>query len=180
MALTATETRLLEALPNYYGGSDDPDPTVARWITSLASECDRLRGLLIALRDRTIPSKADDSAGSLGRWERAMRLPIDPGATVEQRQAALAGAFLARNAVAGVDWRASIQAALGGLTVIVEENNPTANRLRVSIPFNDGSGYTAGLASAIIRERAPANQLVQIIYSGGFIVGESLIGIGNI
>jgi hypothetical protein len=104
-----------------------------------------------------------------------MRLPVAPAQTVAQRRALLIAAVLGRDVVAGVKWKAGIAAALGGGDVLVEEHTPTPNHLRVSIPFNDESGF-AGFVAALVRDRAPANQQVQIIYSGGFIVGESLVG----
>lgn len=174
MALTPTEARLLDALPPYYGGTEDPDPTVLAWIRAVAAECDRIRGLLLDLRDKSIPAKADGPA--LARWEAALGLPINPPLDSNARRAAIVAALLSRNAVSAVAWRAAISTALGGAAITVEENTPTAYRLRVGIPFTDDGGYLAGWAGAIIRERAPANQVVQIIYSGGFIVGTSLVG----
>jgi len=90
-ALSDAAAVLFEHLPATYGTDrDDVDPVVARWLEALAFELGRAGALLEALRSTTIPTSADDTVGSLRRWEDAVGIPRAPDdVSIGQRRATL-------------------------------------------------------------------------------------------
>jgi hypothetical protein len=175
--LSDPAAELFATLPASYGADrDDVDPIVARWLGALAFEVARHRGLLVALLSTTIPAVADDTVGSLSRWEDALGLPVAPdGVSVAQRRAKLLGALQGRRVAYGRDWTAAMTAAIGSDDWTVHENTPGANQLTIEIPFAPGS-YNAGQVEEIARRKTPANQEIVMSYAGAFIVGASRVG----
>jgi len=176
-ALSDAAAVLFEHLPATYGTDrDDVDPVVARWLEALAFELGRAGALLEALRSTTIPTSADDTVGSLRRWEDAVGIPRAPDdVSIGQRRATLMGFLRARRVASGIDWTAAITAALGSSSWQAFENTPGPNQLTVQIPYAPGS-YTAAQVEALVRRRTPANQQIVMRYEDGFIVGVSRPG----
>jgi len=174
--LSDTAAVLFDHLPSTYGTDrDDVDPIVARWLEALAFELDRVRALVMALRATTIPSAADDTVGSLSRWEGQMRLPVAPaGQTVAQRRAQLVGAILSRRVARGSDWTASMTKVVGSADwTPMEHTGP--NELTIAIPYDAGT-TKAGQIAAHARRITPANQQIIFQHTGGFVVGASQVG----
>lgn len=176
-ALSDAAAALFAYLPTSYGTDrDDVDPVVARWLETLAFELARAGTLLEALRSSTIPAMADDTVGSLRRWEDAVGIPRAPSnVSIGQRRATLMGFLRARRVASGRDWTAAITAALGSSSWRAYENTPAANQLTIEIPYAPGS-YTAAQVEALVRRRTPANQQIVMRYEEGFIVGASRPG----
>lgn len=175
--LTPGARRLHGYLPSTYGAEpQDLDPIVARWLEASAFEVDRARALLLAIRATTIPGRADDTVGSLSRWERALGLPVAPaGASVEQRNAKLTGSLRGRRVSSGRQWTDAISAAIGTANWRAYEHSPGSNQLTIEIPYEPGS-YSAGQVEELARRRTPANQEIFMRYTQGFIVGVSRVG----
>lgn len=173
---SAAALRLLDYLPIYYGGVDDPDPVVLRWLEAFGFEADRARAVLELLRRETIPSRATDALGALARWERALNLPVAPAdATEAQRRAKVMGYLRGRIVVFGRDWTAAMTAAIGSDQWTPREHTPGPNQLTLEIPYAAGS-YNAGQVEELARARTPANQQIVMRYEQGFIVGVSRVG----
>jgi hypothetical protein len=178
MAVLSDRAAVLFAhMPATYGvDRDDVDPIVARWLEAVAPEVERLRALFLAVRATSIPARADDSVGSLSRWERAFGLAVAPeGVSVAQRVAQILTAIQARRVAYGRDWRAVMTVAAGGTPWTADANTPGPNQLTLTIPF-DPDSYTGAQFKAIARRRTPAHVEIVMSYAGDFIVGVSLVG----
>jgi len=178
MSLSDSAAARFDYLPRSYGtdAATDVDPIVARWLEAEAFELDRLRALLLALRSTTIPSAADDTVGSLRRWEKLMGLPVAPaGQSVTQRRANLISAIVGRTVARRSDWLAAIAAIIGAPGWSVQENTPGANQITINVPYPSTS-FAAGQLRTRARRITPAHLDLVFNFSSGFIVDSSLVG----
>lgn len=175
-SLSDSAAVLFGHLPLTYGADrDDVDPFVARWLEALAFELERIASMLDALRSTTVPGVADDTVGSLARWEATMGLPVSPPASSPtQRRAWLLAALRGRRVAAGSDWTASMSTTIGGAWT-AHEHTPGPNQLTIDIPFAAGTPQ-AGQTADHARRTTPANQQLIFNYAGRFAVGISAVG----
>jgi hypothetical protein len=175
-ALSDAAAGLWEYLPATYGTDrDDGDPIVARWLEALAVELGRIGAVLEAVRSTTIPSRADDTVGSLRRWEAVQQIPVAPSVSLAQRRAQVLAALLGRRVAYGRDWTTAMTSAVGSADWQAFEHTPGPNQLTIQIPFTAGS-YQAVRVAEIARRHTPANQQIIMDFAGVFIVGSSDVG----
>ncbi len=175
--LSDSAASLLGYLPATYGTDrDDVDPVVARWLEALAFELDRAGSCLEALRSTTVPGAADDTVGSLKRWEEAMILPVAPaGESVGQRRLRLVATLQGRRVAHGMDWTAAMEVLIGSTDWQALEHTPGANQLTIRIPYEAGTAR-AGQVAEYARRITPANQQIIFQHEGGIVVGVSQVG----
>lgn len=175
-SLSNAAADLFAYLPTTYGTDrNDADPIVARWLEALSIEIGRLRALFEALRSTTIPSVADDTVGSLRRWETVLQIPVEPNVPVDQRQGQVIAALLGRSVAYGRDWTNAMTVAVGSTDWRAFEHTPAANQITIQIPYAAGS-YQAVRIAEIARRHTPANQQIIMSFTGRFIVGSSPVG----
>lgn len=174
--LSDAAAELWEYLPATYGTDrDDVDPIVARWLEALAVELGRIGVMLEALRSTTIPSRADNTVGSLRRWETVLQIPVAPGASDAQRRAQVIASLLGRQVAYGRDWTTAMTVAVGSTDWQAFEHTPGANQLTIQIPYTAGSSQAVRIAE-LARRHTPANQQIIFDFAGGFVVGFSEVG----
>lgn len=148
-------------LPAYYAA----DPSAAAVLAVLVAELSRLEAAADALRVAFAPQNADDANGTLGMWERVLRVPAAAGATEVARRAGVLAALSGRNVRTGARWTATLAALVGTFTVA-----ESGTDLTVRVPANRVADATALLARI-----TPAHLGVTVTASGTFTLDFSAL-----
>jgi len=170
---------LLNVLPHFMRN----DPQVRGYTDVVARELARVEELIEEQRTQWFPQQLSLSE-YVAVWEFNLGLPIQtPGLTINQRAVIVASHLRKRHAASGADWLATLEGAFGtGSWSYKEDVNPY--QLRLTIPYGSGTLTALGVLT-LAREVTPAHIDVTVTYDGGggggsFIVGVSLVGIGQI
>lgn len=170
---------MLEDLPHFMRS----DPIVQGYVDTMAREMVRVEELIEEARTQWFASNADQDE-YLSIWEYNLGLPIrTPGLTVDQRRVLVSSALRKRSAASGADWVATLNGAFGTGTWSYKEDNANY-QVRITIPYGSGTLSALGVLS-LARQVTPAHLDITVTYDGGggggtFIVGISLIGIGQL
>jgi uncharacterized protein YmfQ (DUF2313 family) len=162
---------LVGALPPYEQSSYE----VRAVLGVIANELARIEAARQALIQNFFPLTAD---ALLPMFETLLGLPVSPPASLALRHQ-LVAAYMQRLATEGrgLDWTAGVSQATGTTNWNYQEHDPAnpsspaAYTLNVNIP-----AATAGVAWPLIRDLTPAHVGINEGYTGGFIVGSSLVG----
>jgi hypothetical protein len=141
----------------------------------IANELARLDAARLALIQNFFPLTAD---ALLPLFEQLLGLPVNPPASLDLRHQ-LVAAYMQRlkSEGRGLDWVAAITAAVGTINWNYLEHDPAnpaspvAYMVNVNIPQ-----VSAGIAWPLIRDITPAHVAVFQGYTGGFLVGATVIG----
>jgi len=176
--LSASGTELLESLPYFV----QEDPQVQGLVDAVSREIARVEELIDEQRAQWFPQQLTLSE-YVELWEFNLGLPVaTPGLTVAQRAALVTSHLRKRKAASGADWIATLDSAFGPGSWSYKEN-VTPYMVRLTIPYGSGTLTTLGVL-ALAREVTPAHLDLTVTYSsggaGGFIIGTSLIGVGQI
>lgn len=167
-------TMLLGDLPSYYA----TDRAAVAVMDCIARELQRIEDFLVALRDQSVPGKADDTYGLLSLWEALLGLPVAPeGVSIGQRQTIASAAYRKRSTVSGADWVETVNTILGTQWSYAE-NTPDDYKVEVAIP--DNSGYKGGQIQSLLRAITPAHLVVQPQTGVGFKVDVDQVDIDTI
>lgn len=145
----------------------------------VANELGRIDAARQALIQNFFPGSADVL---LGLFESLLGLPVEPPASSLANRQQLVLAYMQRlkSEGRGLDWTALISQVVGTANWNYQEHipgnalTPPANTVAVNIPQ-----ASAGFAWPFIRDITPAHLVVTEGYTGGFIVGSSLVWPGG-
>ena len=169
--LTDTGQRILGDLPAFL----QSDPIVLASIDAGATELDRIRDFLIALRTSYFPPTADDTYGFLSMWEATLGLPVAPsGLTLDTRRGLVIGHLRNRHAGEGSAWEEALAKVLENVSYRYIEG-PGDYQITVTVPYTSGS-LAALRLQELIQEITPAHLQVTVAYEQGFLIGISLVG----
>ena len=158
---------VLDAMPPIYR-----DHPAEHALDALCREVQRVDDLLTGYLTYAFPQNADERF--LAIWEANFGLPVaPPGQTVEQRRATVLGAVRGRHVHTGMEWSDAVTMALGSEIWDHQEISPYT--VLIELPFG-ATSFQTGIATKIIRQITPAHLQVSYTYTGGFILGVSVLG----
>lgn len=170
--LTPRAQAMLAKLPPYLADDD----LVQRLCEAKAREFDRLETFLNTIREKILPQNADDEYGLLGIWERVTGVPVEPeNISLSLRRARVMAGLRRRTIGIGEGWAELISLLLNTEGWEHDENNPSAYKMAIQIPFPSTS-FQAGAVEALLKKITPAHLQLTISYSDTFRVGISEVG----
>ena len=173
VALSERATEMLAMLPPYL----EDEPYVRQVINVEARELERIEATANLIREKMMPTKADDTFDLLAIWEQTLGLPVKPaGQSVEARRGKVLVAF--RKIGSGADWMAALSEAVGS-DAWTHTEGPAAYTVILEQPHAVGS-YEAAMVESIARRITPAHIQLAVTDTDGFIVGVSIVGVDRL
>ena len=173
VALSERGTEMLDMLPPYLAD----EPYVQQVIDVEARELERIEATANLIREKMMPTRADDTFDLLAIWETTLGLPVKPaGQSVEARRNKVLVAF--RKIATGADWVATMTDAVGSGNWTHQEG-PSDYTVLIEQPHAVGS-FEAAMVESIARRISPAHLQVAITDTDGFIVGISIVGVDKL
>lgn len=169
--LTARAEEMLGSLSAY----EQDDPAVIAVMRAGADELDAVVDVAETVRDQAWPHRADDSYGLLRIHEQMLKVPAQPDAPLEQRQAAVKAAVQARKSGAKSLWVSRMNTMMRGQQWTFRENYPARGQVTIEVPY-DPDTYNAAQVEALARRITPAHIEIIMSYEQGFLVGISRVG----
>jgi uncharacterized protein YmfQ (DUF2313 family) len=162
--------RMLDDMPPY----EADEPMIQLYVDTVARELQRIYDAGQVLRHQFWPQNADEDYQALAMWEGILGLPIEPnGVRPPARRAIVMAKLRARHVSSGLRWVELLTAALGS-EVWTYQEGPEDYTIRISIPFKEGS-WRAGQVAQAARDITPAHLVIDVDYTDGFILNESLL-----
>jgi uncharacterized protein YmfQ (DUF2313 family) len=160
-------------LPYYWQG----EPWAEAILDAMGRELQRCDDRLEAVRKGMLPQFATDGPNGkfLSIWEAMMGLPVAQTTLTEDRRRQLVLAQLrGRNASSGRAWEQAVAQSMGASIWTYQED--AANyTITIYIPFDTGT-INSVQVQRLVRKITPAHLELAVVYSGGFIVGEGIVG----
>jgi uncharacterized protein YmfQ (DUF2313 family) len=160
-------------LPSYWQG----EPWAEAILDAMGRELERCQTRLEAVQQGMLPQFATDGPNGrfLSIWETMMGLPVaQAGLTTERRRQLVLAQLRGRNAASGRAWEQAVAQSLGSSIWSYQED--AANyKVTFYIPFDTGS-INSVQVQRLVRKITPAHLDLAVVYSGGFIVGEGIVG----
>ena len=164
---------MLETLPPYLAD----EPFAQTVIDVEARELERIEATANLIREKLMPTQADDTFDLLAIWEQTLGLPVKPaGQSVESRRGKVLVAF--RKIGSGAEWMATMTEAVGSDNWKHTEG-PGAYTITIEQPHAVGS-YEAATVEQIARRITPAHLQLAVTDTDGFIVGISIVGVDKL
>lgn len=170
--LTGQALEMLQMIPPFLQGERNLQAIYA----AVGPEYEALDAAIDTLLDDVIVETTDEQ---LGLWEKYLGLAVaNPDFTLEERRSVVKAVL--RRAVSdqsGLDWIANVTTILSSDWTYTTHDpddpfSAPANTIVVFIPYTVGAAR-ARQAEVYIRSITPANTLLNVTYSQGFILGES-------
>ncbi|MDT7782067.1 MAG: Bacteriophage Mu-like, Gp48 [Pseudonocardiales bacterium] len=173
--MTAMGRELLELYPPFLRRV----PLIQGVCNAVGGEVELQDAMLDELERNLTAATAEEH---LGLWESQMGLTVDPpGLSVAQRQALVRGYMALMVASgSGLDWEATITLVLGtsGWSYLTNDpsnpSSPPPHVVRLYLPYAPGS-MSASIAVKLVRAATPAADQIDVFYTQGFILDESLL-----
>jgi hypothetical protein len=160
---------VLEDLPAYY--ARDPYSLVV--LDVLCRELARVEAALEAVREGFAPQLATDESGTLPMWEFQVGASVSPpGATLEERRAAVLARLRKRQSPHESDWIEAMNVVVGSTAWTYYYDGYV---VQVRVPAAAGS-FRAGLIDAFAQQVTPAHLRVVVGFDEGFLVNVSKVG----
>lgn len=167
--------RMLDDMPPY----EADEPMIQVFVDSVARELQRVWDTANLFRHEFWPQNADEDFKALSMWEGILGLPIQPdGIRPPARRNIVMAKLRARHVTSGKRWVELLTAMLGSENWSYVEG-PFAYTVTITIPYSSGS-WRAGRLIQHARAITPAHIAIDVNYSEGFILNESLLSSGTL
>lgn len=173
--LTGRALEMLQMIPPFLQGERNLQAIYA----AVGPEYESLDDTIDTLLDDVI---VETTVDQMGLWEKYLGLAVaNPDFTLEERRSVVK-AVLRRAASdqSGLDWIANVTTILGADWTYTthdpdDPSSAPANTIVVFLPYAVGAAR-ARQAEVYIRSITPANTVLNVTYSQGFILGDSQLG----
>lgn len=155
------------------------DPQVQAALGVIGREITRFEEIVTRVRLQMHPVYATDEFGLLSMWEALLGLPVAQAAASEDQRRGIVIAWLrGLQSSSGLAWEAALTQALGTSTWFYTENTGPYE-ITIQMPFEVAT-VGAQQVETLARAITPAHIDIAFTYGGGFIIGQSEIGVEDL